>query len=71
MEFPLNQGKPLTENNVIAYYLLILPVKRIANKNELAIDYYSAFNPKSIELFAPRTTLGVFHYKIRSRHSMG
>ena len=74
MACPLNPGKPLTKNNVIAYYLLILPAKRIASKNELAVDYYSAFNPKSTELFAPGTALGgggVFHYKIRSRHSRG
>ena len=60
MACPLNPGKPLTGNNVIAYYLLILPAKRIANKNELAVDYYSSFNPKSTELFAPETALGVF-----------
>ena len=46
--------------NVITYYLLILPAKKriIANKNELAVDYYSAYNPKSTGLIALDTALG-------------
>ena len=58
MACPLNPAKPLTEKIVIAYYLLILPSKRIADKNELAVDCYLAFNPKSTELSVPRTALG-------------
>ena len=44
----------------------------IANKNELVVDYYSAYNPKTTGFFAPGTTLGeggVFHCKSRFIHS--
>ena len=58
MVCPLNPGKPLTENNVIAYYLLILPAKGIASKNELAVDYYSALIQKALSFLLPEQHWG-------------
>ena len=51
--------------NSLLFVNLTRKKRIIANKNELAVDYYSAFNPKSTGLFTPGTELGGVFFTVK------